>query len=477
MTRHSPPRRNFLKSGLVAASAAMSPLALSALSSCAQLGRDPAQIEGYGPLRPAADERTGLELLKLPTGFRYTSLVWTGEPMGDGIASPGYPDGMGVVRDTGNRLTLVRNHEMSGSSGALGGAERAYDNTGGGTSTLVFDSERGTLEGSWLSLSGTIENCAGGVTPWGTWLSCEEAAFSPEIAARHPLKAKIAFPTLGKAQKEHGYVFEVPAQGVARPLPHKAMGQFRHEAAAIDLDTGIVYMTEDASPNSGFYRFIPDEPGKLQQGGRLQMMQVAGHTGMHGFVPVNTVFAVSWVDIDQPERGHTPGTMDSQGVVNQGLAKGATFFKRLEGCCFYAGQILFTSKNGGAFGAGQIFSYSPAENQLRLVYESQHHGYLSGPDNIIFSPRGNLVVCEDQEGGADRSQRLLGFTDQAEYFPLAAVNDAVKGEFAGIKLTRKYHYSEWCGVCFSRDGKWMFANIQKPGITLAITGPWQAHLA
>jgi secreted PhoX family phosphatase len=396
--------------------------------------------------------------------------------MGDDIASPGYPDGMGVVRTEGSKLTLIRNHEMSGSSGSLGSLESAYDNTGGGTSTLVFDSEQGLLTDSWLSLSGTTENCAGGVTPWGTWLSCEEAAYSPQIAARHPLKAKIAFPTMGNAQKEHGFVFEVPAEGIARPVPLMAMGQFHHEAAAVDLESGYIYLTEDASPHSGFYRFQPAEAGNLQAGGRLQMMQVAGHTGMQGSVSVDRDFAVSWVDIERPGQGHNPGSLDSQGVVSQGLKAGATFFKRLEGCCYIQGQILFTSKSGGDAGAGQIFSYTPASETLRLVYESKHHEHISGPDNIIFSPRNNLVVCEDQEGGADRSQRILGFTDQAEYFPLARVNNAVRGEFAGINIDSKFHHSEWCGVCFSADGKWLFANIQKPGITLAISGPWQPRL-
>ena len=477
MTEHSKPRRQFLKSSLLAAGAVSSPLVLSALSSCARIGRDPALIGGYGALQPVADLRTGLELLQLPPGFLYTSLIWKGETMSDGIASPGNPDGMGVVRDSGKLITLVRNHELGGSSGALGNIDQAYDNTGGGASTLVFDRDKALLADSWLSLSGTTENCAGGVTPWGSWLSCEEDAYSPEIAASHSVKSAVLFPNLGNAQKEHGFVFEVPAEGIARPEPIRAMGQFCHEAAAFDKETGIVYMTEDKNPHAGFYRFVPEEHGNLHAGGQLQMMKAAGRTDFAGAVPPDGNFDISWVDIEHPQQGHTPGSFDSQGVVNQGLKQGASFFRRLEGCCYYQGQILFTSKNGGAAGAGQIFSYTPADSKLRLVYESQHHEHVSGPDNMIFSPRGNLVVCEDQEGGADRSQRLLGFTEKAEYFSLAQVNEAVRGEFAGTKLDKVFRSSEWCGVCFSADGEWLFASIQRPGITVAITGPWQSRLA
>ena len=246
-----------------------------------------------GPLAPVLDESTGLPLLMLPEGFRYKTFSWAGSELHDGHPVPEMADGMGVVRNVGSRVTLVRNHELVGSSGPIGDPALAYDVTGGGTTTLVFDTSDETLKDSWVSLGGTVINCAGGVTPWGSWLSCEEGPMAPEMF-HLPVPGRQALWRIENARRPHGYVFEVPAQGIARPEPIVAMGQFYHEAVAFDERSGFAYLTEDY-PKAGLYRFIPNVPGKLLLGGALQMMRVDGGRDMRGSLVPGEKMPVEWV--------------------------------------------------------------------------------------------------------------------------------------------------------------------------------------
>lgn len=164
---------------------------------------------------------------------------------------------------------------------------------------------------------------------------------------------------LKNAKKSHGYVFEVHAEGESEPHPIVAMGQFYHEAAAIDPESGMVYMTEDTEPYAGLYRYLPKVPGQLQVGGKLQMLKVEGQKALTYAVPLNKPMAFDWVDIAEPGQGHTPGTHDCAGIVTQGIAAGGTPFVSLEGCGFYQDSIYFTSKAGGNAGAGQVFAFLP----------------------------------------------------------------------------------------------------------------------
>ena len=463
-------RRQFIKAGLFGAGAVSLGLFAWSRQQAVRQGRDLA--ESMGPVREVADETTGLPLLLLPDGFRYRTFSWAGSELHDGHRVPRLADGMGVVKQEGSRVTLVRNHELHRSAVPIGDPAHAYDNAPGGTTTLVFDTESERLVDSRVSLSGTLGNCAGGVTPWNSWLSCEEAAYSPKLAHLPTPRRQRSWSVDG-VRREHGFVFEVPAIGVARPEPIYAMGQFYHEAVAIDPATGIAYMTEDQGPKAGFYRFVPAEPGHLQAGGRLQMMKAYQRPDMTDYLQLRQEMDVGWVDIPDPTEGFTPGSRHGDGVVSQGLAAGGSRFIALEGCTFTEGRVYFSSKLGGRAGAGCVLEYDPAREKIWLIYESPGHEHFSGPDNLVVSPRGGLVICEDRLSSNKKAQTVAGLTQEGEFFRFCQVNPRLRGEYGGHNLADTVLTSEWAGATFSEDGAWLFINIFSPGVTVAITGPWQ----
>lgn len=462
--RHSnPSRRRFLTGGSLALAAGLGMAGSARLLAMAGTAGAAPRHPGFGPLRPVADLETGLPLLKLPEGFVYRSFGWAGQALRGDLPCPAAHDGMGLVRAEGSILTLVRNHELVSLDGSFAPPEATYDPAcSGGTVTLRFDSAEGRMLDAWPSLSGTLQNCAGGVTPWGSWLSCEEFAGDPG-----PVRLKSRRARLDRA---HGYVFEVPADGLsdARPIPE--MGRFKHEAAAFDGKGEIVYLTEDHDGAvSGFYRFLPKRAGRLADGGRLQMLRVPGQPDLTGGQAPGQHYPVEWVDIADPDRGidrhGRPG-----GVAEQGMAAGASRFARLEGCIEREGAIYFTSTSGGAARAGQVWAYFPAEQRLALIFESPDSAVLDYPDNIVFSPRGGMVICQDSKLGR---QRLYGLTAEGGLFEFALNNTRLDGQFG---FSGDYRGAEWAGSCFSPDGKWLFANVYSPGFTVAITGPWRAGL-
>jgi len=407
----------------------------------------------YGPLMPTLDGTTGLPLIRLPEGFRYVSFGWTRDPMSDGVLTPPAHDGMAVVEAGHSRVVLVRNHEVRGRAAAYTpNRDITYDaSAGGGTTNLVFSLKDGRLEQAWSSLAGTSTNCAGGATYTKSWLTCEE--------------------TLDVHEQTHGWIFEVPASRRAVPVPLKAMGRFVHEAVAVDRQSGDVYETEDRG-TSGFYRFIPSDKNRLDQGGRLQMMKVRGlhQVDLRGSVGVGATFDVEWVDIDDPERAHSPGTTDSLGVFRQGFDQGGAVFSRLEGASYnhQNKRIYFVSTDGGEAREGQVWEYYPRDAALRLVFESGSDEELDNPDNIATSLEGAIVLCED---GDLTGQRMQGLTADGQIFPLAQNDVVLRGEQNGI--SGDFRGFEWAGATWSPDGEWLFANIQTPGITFAITGPWR----
>jgi secreted PhoX family phosphatase len=442
-------RRSFLKNAAVTATAAIPFTALVERTITAQDhqgGVRRGHTAGYGPLFPTLDQATGLPLLLLPEGFRYVSFGWRGDLLDNGQPTPGVHDGMAAFAAGRGRVRLVRNHEVG--RGVPFSAASYDPAAGGGTVTLEFDTNRGELVSARDSLSGTIRNCAGGPTPWGTWLTCEE--------------------TNDFTAMPHGYIFEVPADGLGDPTPLRDMGRFSHEAIAVDPRTGYIYETEDAGNSSGFYRFVPTTNGDLADGGALSMLKVKGLDQVNlGASYLNgTTFDVEWVPIGIPDNPApaSPGNF----VWLQGRTQGAATFARLEGCWYGNDAKIYVVSTSGGIGQGQIWEYDPSAETIRLLFQSPGSAVLNAPDNITVSPRGGLVLCEDGNG----LEFMHGLTVEGEIFPFAQNNVVLNGERNGF--AGDFRGSEWAGACYSTDGKWLFANIQSPGLTVAITGPWMS---
>ncbi len=438
-------RRTFLRTGaLTAGGAAL------ALSPGAALAASRSR-SGFGPL-----VRDTNGLLDLPRGFSYRVVQTIEDKLSNGAPVPEDFDGMMAIAAPRNHTLLVRNHELSARDAAKNAVPQdnpyAAEAPGGTTALLVGPS--GRLVRSFVSSSGSLNNCAGGGTPWGTWVTCEEDQTT-----------------------NHGYAFEVdprrPESDISK-TPIRGMGFFSHEAIDIDPRTGIAYLTEDdfrgeqvapeeevpgTTRSSFLYRYLPNNraqrPGALQEGGRLQAMAIKGRPQFNADLGYTRErFRIVWVDVN-PEAPH-----------DEALAKGAARFQRLEGCHFAGGAFWFDDTSGGQERQGQILRLTPSGDpqgggvdRLELYLEAERKQQLDSPDNLIVTPWGDVWVAEDGDG----FQRIMGITPDGRTYSFG------RNRLVGLDEGTS---SEFAGPCFSPDGRTFFVNIQAPGHTFAITGPF-----
>lgn len=410
-----------------------------------------------------------LRILDLPDGFSYKIISQAGQPMADGFTVPARPDGMAAFAADHGLTILVRNHEVNiaPGTGAFDEANRLFPNIDpallydagfgktpslGGTTTLVYDTKKQEVVREFLSLAGTQRNCAGGPTPWGSWITCEETVERAGEAT----------------EKDHGYNFEVPATAhpaIAVPVPLVEMGRFNHEAIAVDPASGVVYQTEDRHDGL-IYRFIPHTPGQLSRGGKLQALAIVSKPALdtrnweQTDVAVGESFSVRWIDLEDTQA-------PEDDLRLRGFAEGAARFARGEGMWYGEGVVFFACTNGGSLKKGQIWKYTPSPlegtaqetnqpAQLELFIEPNDSAIVENADNLTVAPWGDLIVCED----GSESQHLLRVTPDGRVIRFG---------------TNLISDSEFAGSTFSPDGSTLFVNIQVDGLTLAITGPWAQY--
>ncbi|MFF0027754.1 alkaline phosphatase PhoX [Streptomyces avermitilis] len=430
---------------------------------------------GYGPLIP---DPKGI--LALPAGFSYRVITHSGKTkLESGEFTPSNHDGTATFDGPRGATLLVNNHELKGpranwkypvplTDGLV------YDPAAAGGCTVV--EVRRDKVAEWVGIAGTSTNCAGGSTPWGTWLTGEE---TEDKAGQNGMT------------KDHGYIFEVDPEDRRRnrdPKPIKALGRYAHEAVVVDPRRGRLYLTEDAStPNGLLYRWTPPQGfehghGRLRtladDAGALQAFKCFDSGGrfvddLSRATRIGTVYGVDWVDV--PDRD-----AKTVSVRKQFAAGEVTRARKLEGMWWGDGGVYIVSsyarEESPVQHDGQVWFYDPKRRTLTLKVllgvnrDPSVDGAFDGPDNITVSPYGGLVIAEDGEG----VQHLFGATDSGRTYPIARNDLAVTSAATAAGGTEaEPSYSEFTGVTFSPDGRTLFANIQEPGIMLAITGPWK----
>jgi secreted PhoX family phosphatase len=471
-------RRTLLRAGAISTAFG----GLANLAACSKKRLPPSlTTDKYGKLIPDPNG-----ILDLPKGFAYKVLSRAGDEMDDGLLVPGDFDGMAAFEGKDGSTILMRNHEINAKdllkeNPAIGKSvspfgkkderldkidqSRIYDHhkngraMAGGVSGLVVDPGPLHVKHQWMALVGTYDNCCGGPTPWGSWISCEETR---KRAGED-------------CSRDHGWSFEVladPELGLQKPVPLKGLGRFKHEAAAVDPDTGIVYLTQDDWGHpSLLYRFIPDRPGEMIEGGRFQALSIKGSPArdMRNWpvskgekVKSNQWMDVEWVDVDE---SHNP----DNDLEERGMNNGAARFTRGEGAWFGEGEMFFATTDGGAAKVGQVWQYVPSKFEgtefesnepakIQLFFESPDRSVMDFCDNLTIAPWGDLIICEDEYSDGDGDNYLRGITPEGKIYTLA--RSALKKK------------NEFCGACFGPDKKTLYFNLQQDSLTIAVRGPW-----
>ena len=463
-----------------------------------------------GPTRPRGEHRSNPlfpplrsapgDLLALPAGFAYDVVAVSGETeIHDGTGkiigkTPERPDGTVSVR-SGRNLRLIQNHEAG--PGAIFPvplvAGTVYDRGAlGGGCTVIETTRDGKRVSEWVGLSGTVSNCAGGPSPWGSWLTCEET------------DAKAG---TGRLEKDHGYVFEVfaDAPGKQSPLPITAWGRAPHEAVVVEPSRRRVYLTEDAGGPTGLlYRWTAPDGYRLKpyiarslkpNDGTLEALAVL--TGDGSVLPdlayvtaaqIGRPFRTKWITVPDRHAGTTS-------LRKQFAAGTVTHSKKLEGAWGDDKGMYFVASF--AFGAsdlpadatkhdGQLWHYDYADQTLTLVAYFPYNELLhketpgweqglglsldlafDGPDGCHVSPYGSLVLSED----GNTANHLLSWTPETGAQAIARNQIIFEKNDAGGHV-----YSEMTGPNFSPDGGVLFGNVQEPGHVFAIRGPWSRYL-
>ena len=450
--------------------------------------------------------------LAVPPGFSYRSFDVRGTPMLNGTV-PGNHDGMAAFSRPGRSSLLIRNHEINGSrvGGAFAGDGPVYDPSAlGGNTYVLVDADRNRVQ-TWGALRGTQMNCSGGAMPWGSWVTCEETINGPDVFddfTRTPSGGTDpgvdTYIQNARLTKPHGYLFEVPADGVASAQPITAAGRFAHEAAAFDPNTGALYLTEDDFGfGSGFYKYVPPvnprRAGRIEDGGTLWMLGVEGNPGANlSGDQTGASYRTTWIPIPAadanmsfPMAGGRPTVTNNEAirwVARAGHAGGAAVFSRLEGATYDKGVVYFTATQGGGVpdpidwdvsaepsgfgnGTGQVWAYDSNKETLTCVYQSTGPQDLRLPDNVTASARGTLVLCEDNAG----PNRLQALTKWGQLFTFAQRLDDPATPLPPAPGGVNEASIEFAGATFSQDGSTLFFNLNTGlGSSVAMWGPWQS---